>query len=184
MERRHELVGIGHPGCEVRRFRQNEHGIYVPEFLCSGMLMGGFYSQGAGGGSDVVDIIATSANENTSGALASARITAYHTGTRQGEVWADFDGVPIKINDFVLPNASATNYQMRWQTLSGDAPNLNSVAANTWQSLAAADFYVEWRVTTNGTRSGSVTVSIREGTGSVLDSAIWDGDASLSGKGK
>lgn len=126
---------------------------------------------------DVVDLqITSTTHQVTDPEDAAARITVYRSGGQQGECWYE-DGGQQKQNDVVVPEANITLYQMKWEALSGDNPNNTSVAVSTWQALSGANFYVEWEQTTIGSLAGTITVSIRKGTGSTLDTAVWDGDA-------
>jgi len=95
----------------------------------------------------------------------------------QGEQWYDNDGSLTKQNDVILPDTSTDNYQVKWDALTGDVPSTVSTPEGVWESLDLDHFDVEWNSTGNEDISGSVTVSIRLGTGSTLDTAIWDGQA-------
>ncbi len=130
---------------------------------------------------DTVDLQDTSASHQvTDPEDAQARITLYRGGAKIGECWFENNGEE-KQNDVVIPEPNVVNYQVKWESLSGDNPINNSVAVSTWQALSA-HFYVEWEQTTEGESSGTVTVSIRLGTDpSVLDTAIWDGSAVVEG---
>jgi len=145
-----------------------------------------FGTVAAAAGGDVVTLFVESCDNDIMGpGTATARIRAYGTTAEIGEVWVDSGSIPTatKSSDLVVPNANITGYQMKWETLSGDAPNSNSVAVSTWQALTT-DFYVGWTVGSGGSRAGTCTVSIRFGTGSTIDSKAWDGSVSVSGTGK
>lgn len=148
-----------------------------------GMLMGGLLGQVAGGSGDTIDLQDMSASdEGTGGASAECRV--YNAGTREGEQWYD-DGVFTYQNDCIVPGSNANNYQMKWDALSGDNPSNVSTPEGVWETLANGDFSVEWEAAGGGNEeAGAVTVSIREGTGSVLDTATWDGEAISQKKGK
>lgn len=138
----------------------------------------GFWTPPAAGG-DTVDLQNATCNETDEfGGTASARIYCYSSAfaTREGECWYDLDGVRTYLNDVITPTSNADNYQLKWESLSGDAPNSNVVAENTWHALSSGNFYIGWSTPSDSFRTGSATVSIREGTGSVLDTAVWDGD--------
>ena len=129
---------------------------------------------------DVVDLQNTGASvETTDEEDARARISVDRSGGRMGECWYDDNLDEFKQNDVVLPNASITKYQMKWEPDNGDEPNNFSVAKSTWSALSGSSFWVEWEETSSAPseRSGVITVSIRRGTGSVLDTALRDGTA-------
>ena len=97
--------------------------------------------------------------------------------TRQGEAWGEIDGTYTYGHDVVVPGSNVEDYEMKWETLSGDAPNSNTVAAGVWHPLSTSHFTVGWDAPgEDDARAGSCTVSIRKGTGSVLDTGVWDGD--------
>lgn len=132
----------------------------------------------AGGGSgDVIDLQDMSASQSATGG-ASAECRMYNAGTREGEQWYD-EGLTFTYqNDGITPGSNADNYQMKWEGLSGDLPDNVSTPESTWETLGNGDFSVEWQVSGGpGESTGSVTVYIREGTGSTLATAVWDGEA-------
>lgn len=97
---------------------------------------------------------------------------------REGEQWHNDGSFNLVFqNDTITPASSTDDYQMKWVALLGDTPASKSVAANTWESLDLDSFYVEWQADFDEESGGSVTVSIRKGTGSVIDTAIWSGEA-------
>lgn len=147
-----------------------------------GMLQGGLLSQVVAGG-DTIDLQAmAAAHEAVDGAAAMCR--AYGTlGTTDGEQWYE-DGGWTYQNDFIDPVSNVGNYQMKWDALSGDAPTNVSTPEGVWESLGSDHFDVEWTASGANESVGSVTVSIREGTGSVLDTAIWTGEAISTKKGQ
>jgi hypothetical protein len=151
-----------------------------------GMLMGGLLSQSAGGSGDTIDLRDMSASaEDTGGASAECRV--YNLGTRQAQQWYDDGGTFTREGTHVVvdPDSNINNYQMKWDGLSGDDPDNVSAAEGVWFALTGGDFSVEWEAAGGGNEStGSVTVSIREGTGSVLDTAVWDGEAISVKKGQ
>lgn len=134
-----------------------------------------------------IDLQAVDCEESRDGFNATCEIRVYkdYSG-RQGECW--FDDQPITEdrsvwtfkNLLIDPATSILNYQMKWDALSGDPPTWDlSAAEGVWQALSDGDFHIAWHDSTSGSGSdqGSVTVSIRKGTGLVLDTAIWTGDA-------
>jgi len=137
---------------------------------------------GDAGVADTVTLeIASCYDSSDTGGGANARIRAYDltNATRKGEVWNEQDGTYAFSHDLVIPATNIENYQMKWEALSGSTPNDNSVAVSTWQALGPTDFFIGWDAPgDDDSRSGTATVSIRKGTGSTLDSAVWDGDVS------
>ena len=126
-------------------------------------------------GGDVINLInISSTDEGFDGA--TAQIRCYNVGTREGEAWFD-DGGFTYSNDVIVPGSNANLYQMKWVLLSGDTPDSSSSASGVWQALTAGDFWVEWTADGENESAGTVTVSIRKGTGSVLDTASWFGEA-------
>lgn len=109
----------------------------------------------------------------------AARCQLYgESHAREGEQWHNDGGFNLVFqNDTITPASSTDDYQMKWVALGGDIPSFKSVAENTWESLDLDTFYVEWQADFDETSQGSVTVSIRKGTGSVIDTAIWSGEA-------
>ena len=130
----------------------------------------------AAAGGDVIDLQDMSAlDEGVDGAWADCKV--YNVGLNEGEQWFE-DGGPQYQNDTITPGANANLYQMKWEPLGGDEPTgNNTVASGVWHPLSSGDFEVEWTASGANEETGSVTVSIRKGTGSVLDTAAWDGEA-------
>jgi hypothetical protein len=150
-----------------------------------GLLAGGFFTSGEGG--DIIDLQGASGSESTSGSSASGSVYAVEAGDGDaGEVWFTDEGEDIYGYDLITPKSNIGNYQMKWDALAGDPPNSTSSAEGVWQSLLTNDFRLTWSVSGGPDLiDGSATVSIRLGAGpSVLQTAIWSGDAELSGKGK
>lgn len=148
-----------------------------------GLLLGGHITRIiGGGGGDIIDLQDMSASDEGVGG-ASAELRVYNTGTREGEQWFDDGGFTYQ-NDCITPGVNANDYQMKWDLLLGDPPTNNSAAEGVWFALTSGDFSVEWEVSGENDESGSVTVSIRKGTGPVLDTAIWDGEAVGTKKGQ
>ena len=109
---------------------------------------------------------------------AYCEIRVHNSGAEQGECWyTDGFSGDVKQNDVVVPEGNITNYQMKWESLSGNDPDVSTVAASTWHPLSTSDFAVAWEATEIGDSIGSITVSIREGVGVTLDTAVWDGEA-------
>jgi len=129
------------------------------------------------GGGDVVNLLDTQCSDEGVGG-ASCTIQCYDSlhGTRFGQVWVDDGGWIYDGWGPVTPFANIGDYQMKWDALSGDAPNMGA-AENTWINLGVEDFDIGWDIGGEGDRTGAATVSIRKGTGSVLDTAVWDGEA-------
>ena len=126
--------------------------------------------------SDIIDLQNMScADEGAGGATCSCWCYG-QSHANEGEQWYDDGGTNYQ-NDTITPSTNTDNYQMKWDALSGDAPQNWSTAEGVWESLDLDTFYVEWDVGGEGDSTGAVTVSIREGTGSVLDTAVWDGEA-------
>ena len=89
-------------------------------------------------------------------------------------------------NDVIDPGSNANDYQMQWVSLSGDDPTgTGTVAKTTWFALSSGDFRVIWEAPAGGSEeTGAITVNIRKGTGSTLDTAVWDGEAISVKKGQ
>jgi hypothetical protein len=148
-----------------------------------GMLQGGLLGQVAAGGGDTINLQNASCSQEGSGG-ADANIQIYNAGTNEGEVWVE-DGGFIYDHDAIVPGSNANDYQMKWDQLSGDEPTGNNTEVEgVWYALSGGDFEVEWTASGEEESSGSVTVSIRKGTGSVLDTAVWDGEAVSTKKGQ
>jgi hypothetical protein len=143
-----------------------------------GMLQGGLLGQAAPAGDTITLNNAHCEDADDTGSGASARIRLHNTAfaTRQGECWVEINGTYTFDHDVIVPGSNVEDYEMKWETLSGDAPNDNVVAAGVWHPLSTSHFFVGWDVGGEGARAGSCTVSIRKGTGSVLDTGVWDGD--------
>jgi len=138
-------------------------------------------------GGDTVDIQPMSANEDSTGS-ASALCLLYGDGavsSRDGQAWADENGVRTFNHQVISPGESTAEYQVKWDDpTTGTTPTATS-SKGVWYALSAGDWSLLWDVGVGpGDDVGSVTVSIRKGTGPVIDSAIWDGEAIASGKGK
>jgi len=123
-----------------------------------------------------IDLQVMSASQEGVGG-ASAECKCYNVGTREGEQWYDEGFTLTYQNDCITPGSNANLYQMKWDALTGDLPDNVSAAAGVWFALTSGDFSIEWEVIGEGESAGSATVSIRKGTGPILDTAIWDGDA-------
>jgi len=146
-----------------------------------GMMAGAGLMQG---GDPALDLQAMSASqEGTGGATASLRL--YNAGTREGEQWFD-DGFTFTYqNDAITPGSIANDYQMKWDAFSGDPPDIVTTLEGVWESLSVEDFEIAWDAPGGDNFSGgTVTVSIRKGTGPVLQTALWDGDAQSVKKGQ
>jgi len=129
---------------------------------------------------DLQDMIGSAEGDGS----ASCTLQCYgQSHSREGEQWYD-DGPWTYQNDVITPKSNTDNYQMKWDALSGDAPDDFSTPEGVWESLDLDHFYVAWEAEDANESVGSVTVSIREGTGSVLDTATWDGEAVSHKKGK
>lgn len=137
--------------------------------------------------SDTINLTTSSAFADGTGGPITCELVCYNAGhsTRAGEVWYDDNGLFYDY-DIVTPVANAGDYQMRWDHLSGTSPYAASSSTEaTWIAIDTNNFVITWRLGSGpGDISGSVTVSIRKGTGSTLATATWDGELSLSGKGK
>lgn len=158
---------------------------YHPHVLCSGMLAGGFFSQ-SGAGGDSILLVACSCDDSGVSS-ASCNLTYYHDAhsTRAGEVWGDVAGTPtdqytLEAQDGpVEPLSNTGDYQMKWDDpTTGDAPDSGDTKA-VWRDMGAgSSFQIGWSASGFGQEvTGTVTVSIRKGTGSTIDTAIWDGSA-------
>lgn len=149
-----------------------------------GLLAGGFFTN-AGSGGDVIDLQEAGCDDDSPGG-ASGSITCYWSGhgTRAGEVWGEESQIDVYSHDPVTPKSNIGEYQMKWDALSGLAPNTGDTEG-VWIDLDATSFNIGWSVGASDERAGTVTVSIRKGLGpSVLQTAIWDGDVIAQGKGK
>ena len=140
----------------------------------------------------VVNLVDVSCDEESPGG-ATAKIIYYNAGhpSRPGEVWATESG--ILVDQYALlsgdgpvdPVSETGDYQVKWESNAGQDPNTSDTSAkSTWIALSGTSFIVGWTVGAADDRSGSVTVSIRKGTGPTLDTAIWDGSVLAAGKGK
>lgn len=157
-----------------------------------GLIVGGFILPPAD--SDTINLIDISCDDNaTGGGTATARIRYYadNDATRPGEVWATQSGIltdayTLETTDGPIdPIGNTDAYQMKWESNAGFDPNLSGQSAkSTWIALDVNDFEIGWTQSGAGDRSGSVTVSLRKGTGAVLATATWDGDAVSEAKGK
>lgn len=144
------------------------------------MLVGraGAANPSAGSGPGTVDLRDASANEEAESS-ATATIRAYNEGFRDSEVWTTTDGsFTQEYTLLVDPTSDTDEYEMKWDALLGDPPDSSTVAEGVWHPLSSGDFELEWDAPGAGDESsGSVTVSIRFASGSVLDTATWDGEA-------
>lgn len=118
-------------------------------------------------------------NEDGGGATATVRMYDGEPGDtyRAGEGWETIEGANTYSHDIVFPGTSADFYQLKWEPLSGDLPDSYTVNSGIWHPLSSGNFVLEWDTPGEGTSVGDVTVSIRKGTGSVLDTATWGGQA-------
>lgn len=169
---------ISMPRRKIVTPRHHQRGI-----ICATAVFGAL--PGAGDTIDLVNVFCTDEAEGTS-AFADIRAYSASGGARAGEVWYSTDTVYFKANDFVEPNSNADDYQMKWESLSGDDPNNNTVASGVWHPLSTSRFDIAWDWSGgDGGYAGDVTVSIRKGTGpTVLDTAVWDGSAQATPKEK
>ena len=129
---------------------------------------------------DIVDLQYAAANETQFGGSSTAWIKVYGSTSRISEQWYLDDTIERKTNNVVVPDANIVDYQMKWDALSGDPPNDNTVAEGVWHPLSSGTFQVAWQQGGIGYRSGAATISIRKGTDpTVLDTAMWEGDAEV-----
>lgn len=127
---------------------------------------------------EITLVNATALETEVSSALCEMRV--YRSGeANEGQMWSHQLGVFQFDHSPVTPAYEINRYQMKWEPLSGSQPN-TGVASGVWVDLSSTDFYIGWGQASPGTRSGSVTVSIREGVGDVLDTAEWSGTATAS----
>ena len=123
-----------------------------------------------------IDLQTMSASQEATGG-ASAECRVYNVGTREGEQWYDEGFTFTYQNDCITPGSNANLYEMKWDALAGDPPDIVSAAEGVWFALTGGDFAITWDIDGEGESIGSATVSIRKGSGPILDTAIWDGDA-------
>jgi len=132
---------------------------------------------GSAAGGDVIDLQDMSSTDEGEGSAVATCQLYGQSHSNEGEQWFEDGGFTYQ-NDAITPKSNTDNYQMKWDALSGDQPDNFSTAQGVWESLDLDTFYVEWEVEGDNEVFGSVTVSIREGIGpSVLDTAVWDGQA-------
>lgn len=138
------------------------------------------------GGGDTVNLQAASCEDDQVGS-ASAEIRLYHEahGSRAGEVWEEVDQTFVYGHDPVDPVTNIGDYQIKWDQLSGDTPDNTFAAEGVWKTdLATVSASLGASVGSEEENTGSATVSIRKGTGSILDTAVWEWTVVGSGKGK
>ena len=103
-----------------------------------------------------------------------AGIIAYNVGLKDGQVWKEVNSTYQLHETFSTPTSDADGYQMKWESNISPDPTSSTVAAGVWHPLSSGDFAVEWiQYGTGDTTIGSITVSIRRGTGDVIDTALW-----------
>jgi len=149
-----------------------------------GLLAGGFSHPESGSG-DTVDLQSLDcSNDQPGGSTARMRVRNATVGAEIGEAQFDSDdaGYVYAFNP-IVPDTNIGEYQMKWEALTGDNPSGGS-AISTWIDLSTTSFIVSWAAGASSELSGTITVSIRRGTGNTLATAIWEGDAIGSGKGK
>ena len=137
-----------------------------------------------GSSGDTIDLQDMSCSDEGTGGASCACQLYGQSHSNEGEQWYDDGATFTYQNDAITPKTNTDNYQMKWDALSGDAPTSSSTAEGVWESLDLDTFFVEWDVGGEGESTGAVTVSIREGTGSTLDTATWDGEAIGTKKGQ
>jgi hypothetical protein len=126
----------------------------------------------------VVDLQDMFSEAEGSFGTATAELQLFGFGAKEGEQWhTDGGSSEIFHNIAIFPQSYADDYQMKWDTLSGDAPDTWSTPEGDWESLGVDSFELSLTVTGDNEEGGSVTVSIRRGTGSVLDTAVWSYNA-------
>lgn len=129
----------------------------------------------------LLDLQADTTVEEPSNAHAEIQVYSDDYPTRKAEAWYDLDGSNTKHHDVVDPPASLDSYQMKWDWLSGDYPTTSTVAEGVWHAFSGgAQFSLKWSEYGTASQDGYVTVSIRKGTGAVLDTAAWRGDADVT----
>lgn len=76
--------------------------------------------------------------------------------------------------DWLIPNGDApADYEVKYDLISGPAlDGSTSLADGVWGALTADKFF-EQRRTAIGSSSSTITISVRKGSGSVLDSATY-----------
>jgi len=181
-------------------------GIKIADFLNwrwyiqkMGMLAGGFYSQGGGGGGYTLDLgigspREISAETNPDNGDAVIRIHGGGHATREGEVWAtNASGTLVQFSastNWIIPNtdADAESWQARYTNLTGDTGQLSGNAVNTWFDMTSTSPYyasiiLAEPVPTSTQYTVSGTAQIRIGTGTVeVSSNIFLGTETGSGK--
>lgn len=165
-----------------------------------GMLAGGFYSQGGGGGSGyTLDLGVGTPREIQAGGnqdIGSVSILIYGGGhaTREGEVWYDNSaGSRVQLSDstnWIVPHtdADAESWQARYTNLTGDTGQLSGNAVNTWFDITSTSpYYADITLAESASPSTAYNVSgdaqIRIGTGTVeVSCTIWLDTETSSGK--
>jgi hypothetical protein len=94
--------------------------------------------------------------------------------SREGEQWFSDGSTLTYQNDVITPKSNTDNYQVKWDLLSGELSS-STTPEGVWESLDLDTFECGWISDGDEETDGSVTVSIRLGTGSVLDTAVWSG---------
>lgn len=114
-----------------------------------------------------------SEGEGSSG-TATAELQLFGGGAKKGEQWnTDGGSTEVYHNTAIFPEYAADEYQMKWDSLSGDEPDTFSTPEGIWESLGSDTFELSLTATGDNEVGGAVTVSIRLGTGSTLGTATW-----------
>lgn len=131
---------------------------------------------GAGGGGDTVTLSGESTSisvTNPTDAYARIKIdndgNVYESADTGSASWVQVDSS----TDWVRPASSAPGtYQVRF-TSATNTPTSSTAAEDTWYALSGGDFIIYNSRTIVGIKSTTFTIEIRQGTGSVLDSASY-----------
>lgn len=130
---------------------------------------------GMGGGDTVTVSGQTIARTETNPTDVYCRVKVDNNGNiYESEDTGSVNWVQIDTStDWVRPTSSAPGtYQVRF-TNATNTPTSATATEDTWHSLSSGDFIIYNSRTFAGIKSTSFTIEIRQGTGSVLDSATY-----------
>lgn len=126
---------------------------------------------------------------DTSGGPVESAVIYYreNRSSRAGEVWGEDTCTNVFQHTPIDPVTDTALYEIKWDYLSGDAPYApSSSTEGVYVDLATQSLVIAWRASGGPTSEfGAVTVTMRQkGTTTPTYTATWDGQVSLSGKGK
>lgn len=122
--------------------------------------------------------VVTVSGHTVSSTSSSGNSTATIRFNADGTVDQDENGVTTQVDsatDWIVPNSAASSdYQIRYTNFTGSALLSPPSAEDEWIDLSTDRNFSLFRFSGNlGTSSCTFTIEIREGTGSVLDSATY-----------